>query len=174
MPEEVIKTITLLAAGGARRVFWYQLFDDRDPSDTSSESSEDYFGLAYFKQAGNLTGITKKKGADAYALCGKYIPGTLYRPDLPVRSGTGGGDIQAYCFEGTGTNALILWADLIEADGTKAVTVTLPGSGRTQYDIETGAATAVSGETSTYNLGRTPVFLTWKPAAGSSPSIYTQ
>jgi hypothetical protein len=171
MPEEVIKTITLLAAGGAARVFWYQLFDDRDYTDTTSTSSEDYFGLACFSPPA-VPVITKKKGADAFALCGKYIPGTVYRPDLPLRSNDGGG-IRAYCFQGPEQSALILWADTIEVSEAKAVMVTLPGTDQTRYDIETGASTVVSGETVTDNLGKAPLFLTWKPAAGSSPSVST-
>jgi hypothetical protein len=162
MPEEVIKTITLLAARGARHVFWYQLFDTgtRSPDD-----SEDWFGLAYYNSTGDV--ITEKKGLRAYALCGANIPGSLYRPDLPAGSVS---DVQAYCFQRGDTSSLILWADLLDADGTKTVTVTLPGSDQTEYNIDTGAGTGISG-TATYALGRTPVFLTWKPAAGSSPSI---
>jgi hypothetical protein len=171
MPEEVIKTITLLAARGAAHVFWYQLFDDRDVGDDSFTSSEEYFGLGYFKKTPNTGTITKKKGADAFALCGKYIPGTLYRPDLSV---TGSG-VQAYWFEGAEESALILWADTKAVGDTVPVTVTLPGTGWTRHNIEAevgadGSGTAVSDATATYNVGKTPVFLTWKPTA-KVPSV---
>ncbi|MDR2160236.1 MAG: hypothetical protein LBP23_09265 [Treponema sp.] len=160
-PEEVIKTITLLAARGARTAFWYQLFDE--DTDQVPEDAEDWFGLALYN-TGTQT-ITEKKGLRAYALCGKNIPGSLYRPDLAVPEG-----VQAYWFQKGETGSLIFWTDPLAADGTTAVTVRLPGSDQTRYDIVTGAGTAI-GANATYDVGRTPVFLTWKSAEGFSPSI---
>jgi hypothetical protein len=162
MPEEVIKTITLLAARGAAHVFWYELFDDNDHVVTDSE---DWFGLATYDSTTNV--ITKKKGADAFALCGKYIPGTVYRPV------TGGSGIQAYCFQGEEESALILWADTKAVSDTVEVEVTLRGTDWKQYDIVDGTGTALSGETVSLSLGKTPVFLSWKPAGKASPSIST-
>jgi hypothetical protein len=165
MHEEVVKTITLLAARGAARVFWYELFDDNAHV---AEDSEDWFGLATFNDS--TSAVTKKNGADAYGLCGKYIPGTVYRPDWPARKA--GSGIQAYCFQGPEQSALILWADTLATTDTKPVTVTLPGSDRMQHNIGDGTNTAVSSETVTYNVGTTPLFFTWKPA-GAAPSIST-
>ncbi|MDR0730389.1 MAG: hypothetical protein LBF63_01890 [Treponema sp.] len=160
MPEEVIKTITLLAARGAAHVFWYQLFD---PADKDVENSEDYFGLADYNSSTNA--ITKKKGADAFALCGKYIPGALYQPDLAV---TGSG-IQAYWFQGPEESALILWADTKAVGDTVPVTVTLPGTDWMRRDIVTGEGAEFLEET--IDVGKTPVFLSWKLAAKSVPSV---
>jgi hypothetical protein len=89
MPDEVVKTIALLAAEGARHVFWYQLFD---PPGKNPLESEDNFGLLE-------DDYTPKLGKEAYALCGRLIPGSTWRGDLPERSGLPD-TLRALYFEG--------------------------------------------------------------------------
>jgi hypothetical protein len=179
MPEEVVKTIVLLAAGGVQHVFWYQLFD---PNTQNAENSENWFGLAYYKPATNPDGITKKKGADAYALCGKYIQGTTYRGDLSIVSGVG--DVAAYYFEGkNGARTLVVWAEKISATATTDVRITLPGSGWKQYSLGDSGAWDPAGSVddlgqdltqgnNVYSVGKTPLFFTWTAeSAASTPRI---
>jgi hypothetical protein len=177
MPEEVIKTIVLLATGGAaRHIFWYQLFDPNSPV---AANSEDWFGFAYYKPPANASGITKKKGADAFALCAKYISGTTYRR-LPIVSGVSG--VESYYFEGkNGARTMVLWSSKIDATATTPVRVNLPGSGWRQYSLgEAGPWTAgssvaglgqdLSSGNNVYALGKTPLFFTWT-ADSALPSV---
>ena len=183
MPAEVVKTIVLMASRGVKHLFWYQLFDDLDNVDTPNpDNSEDWFGLAYYKPSSpnllnipaNATGITKKKGADAYALCGKYIQGTTWRR-LPLVSGPE--DVEAYYFEGkNGARTLVLWADRIDAAATAPARVTLPGSDQKRYSLgdsgpfTTGDDAASLGqpvpESGVYPVGSVPLFFTWTAESG--------
>jgi hypothetical protein len=195
MPEEVVKTIVLLATGGAaRHIFWYQTFDPIDDTSGSppnpepvDTNSEDWFGFAYYKPPAsnrlginNPNGITKKKGADAYALCARYIQGTTYRRDLAIVSGVDGA--QAYYFEGeNGARTLVLWSDKIDATATTPVRVKLPGSEWKQYSLgDAGVWNAgddvadlgqdLSSGDNVYALGKTPLFFTWT-ADSALPSV---
>jgi hypothetical protein len=177
MPAEVVKTIVLLAADGVEHIFWYQLFD---PNTQVNTDSEDWFGLAYYKPANNSNGITKKKGADAYALCGKYIQGATYRRNLPIVSGLG--DIAAYYFEGeAGARTLVLWAEKISATATAPARISLPGSGWKQYSLgDSGAwdpnssvdalGRDVPGN-AVYNVGNEPLFFTWTADSPALPRV---
>jgi hypothetical protein len=164
MPGEVVKTIVLLAAGGAKHVFWYQAFDNMPRGGSADENAEKWFGLAEW----NAGTITKKPGADAFALCAKYLQGTTYRPGWPLRSKSGG-NVQAYCFEGKETSTLVLWADTVTVTEQVPVTVTFPGAAE-RHQIETGTNTpgelpkdvAVSvAASSTVSVGAEPLFFTW-------------
>jgi hypothetical protein len=56
------------------------LFDRYNPEQQPSKTnSENYFGLVY-------PDYSYKKGAEAYALCGRYLAGKTYRPELPERN----------------------------------------------------------------------------------------
>jgi hypothetical protein len=177
MPEEVVKTIVLLATEGVRHIFWYQLFD---PNTQDSENSEDWFGLAYYKPTNNSNGITKKKGADAYALCGKYIQGATYRRNLPIGSGLD--DLEAYYFEREGgARTLVLWAEKISATEKARVRVSLPGSGWKQYGLGNSGAWSASDSvdnlgrdvpgSAVYEVGNVPLFFTWMADSAALPSI---
>jgi hypothetical protein len=75
-PAYVVKTITGIAARGARALLWYELFDSYNKGESPEPlNSEAYFGLVY-------PDYTKKKGAYAYMLCARYLEGKEYRPDL--------------------------------------------------------------------------------------------
>ena len=77
MPEMTVKTCALLAAEGAQKLFWYQLFD---PERREAANSEDWFGLVW-NRAG---GWQKKGGYFGYALCARHLPGkTLVARKFP-------------------------------------------------------------------------------------------
>ncbi|MDR2484842.1 MAG: hypothetical protein LBD55_05560 [Treponema sp.] len=164
IPDMMIKTVIPLLAGNAKHIFWYHLFDP--PSNRQDpEDSEDWFGLV-------KDDFEKKKGADAYSLVSKHIPGKTYYSLLPERSGIPD-SIRAYYFEGNdGKHTLIIWNDDPVSD--KQVTVTLPGSGGKTYDAQSGEPAAI-GETATVtlrsrfspnpNLG----FFTWENTDAAKP-----
>jgi hypothetical protein len=157
MPEEVVKAIVSLAVGGARHMFWYQLFD---PAERNPGDSEDYFGLVNHD-------YSYKQGADAYALCGRYIPGTTYRPALPEHSGNPG-SIQSFYFEGGEENTLVIWRDGGESEPIGA-RITLPGTGRQRHDPVTGKSEPIDGETTSISLGAIPHMYTWENRDRTNP-----
>jgi len=158
MPEMVTKTFTLLAEGGAKTLFWYQLFD---PAIRDNSNSEDWFGLVWKKSD---TGWIKKGGYWGYALCAKNLPGKTYKEmsypgsDIPDT-------IQTSYFEGDdGKRVLILWND---SNVTALnLTITLPGENRQLWNPANGSSTPVN-KSSSYTLyprdtyKRTLLFFTW-------------
>jgi hypothetical protein len=97
----VTRTLTLLAARGARAVFWYQLFDP-PKEERNSFNSEDFFGLAF-------PDYTMKRSAWKFAVCAKNIAGKIYDPAYPMRAGIKK-SIRAIYFEGEdGSHTLIVW-----------------------------------------------------------------
>jgi hypothetical protein len=163
MPEMVTKTITLLAVGGAQRIFWYELFDHGAAGDP--KDSEAWFGLVDFDT------FRKKGGADAYKLCAMNIPGKAWRSQYPMRSAKLPDFINAYYFEGdNGTHTLIIWNEVVVIP--QAVQVTLPGSGQKVWDLASGGFTPI-GEHSTYTLregvNESIQFFTWENSDPSKP-----
>ena len=167
MPLEVLKTITLLAAGGAQRIFWYELFDHGSGGNPSD--SEHWFGLL------NRDDFSKKGGADAYQLCALNFPGRTLRTALPERSGETG-DVAAYYFEGSdGKHTLVIWSNRLSR--LHALTVTLPGSNQMEWNIRTGIAASI-GERSQWTLQKEAAgeldftqlrFFTWENTDRSKP-----
>jgi hypothetical protein len=158
MPETVTKTVTLLAAAGAKKIFWYQLFD---PEDQNPKDSEDWFGLVE-------RNFTKKKGAQAYALCAKHLPGKTLR-----HGGIPGGEfpdsVESYYFEGAGgSRCLVLWNE----NTTASCTVNFPAAGKSDlkvHNVENGASSAFTGSATLYPRNtrqQTLLFLTWKESSG--------
>jgi hypothetical protein len=161
MPETVLKTIVLLTANGAQRLFWYHLFD---PGVQDNTDSEDWFGLIKRDLA-----WTWKGGAAAYRLAAKNIPGTVCK--TPERADLSDA-IQAYYFEGSdGRHTLVIWNDINIA---KDVRVYLPGVNQKVYNLTTGEAVSI-GETSIYTLkSKDEVnhfiqFFTWENPGSSLP-----
>jgi hypothetical protein len=151
MPEQVVKTIAGLAAAGAARVFWYQLFDplERDPDD-----SEDFFGLLN-------RDYSPKGGKEAYALCGRYIPGTVFRPGLP-KGVEQLPDIRAFYFEGQeGRNTLIIWKEG-DVPAPETLRIVLPGSGGRLHNPVDGSSEPLAGESTDVSVGRMPRIYTWE------------
>jgi hypothetical protein len=159
MPETVMQTIVLLTAEGARRIFWYHLFD---PSNQNNGDSEDWFGLV-------KNDFTLKGGAEAYRLAAQYIPGAICKtPERHDLSDL----IQAYYFEGYGRHALVVWntAGVVAKD----VRVYLPGTNQKVHDLATGEAKPIE-KTSTYTLkskdgvNNVIQFFTWDNPDPSQP-----
>ena len=167
MPDETVKTITIIAAEGARVMLWYEMFDhgvDGDPDD-----SEDWFGLV------DRDTLTKKGGGEAYQICAHNIPGKTLRRSLPVRSGLPD-HIVAYYFEGSnGEHTLIVWNDRQVTRPPQDIQVTLPGTGQKVWNVATGDSVPL-GETSEWTLktrdsdGNKPLqFFTWENSDLSKP-----
>ena len=146
-PAYVIKTWTLLAARGAQKIFWYQLFD---PEERKSGNSEDFFGLVRSKED------YSSKGAEAFRLCAEYLSGTTCYTSIPWL-GDLPNSIRAFYFEGDGRSALILWNDSL---GVKNLNLRLPGAGHISHDPVTGETSAIPPET-IVKTGNMPVFITW-------------
>jgi hypothetical protein len=151
MPETVAKTITLLAAGGARTFFWYHLFDD------------DSFGLL----DGSTLPWRKKGGYWAYALCANNLAGKVLRSyeDVSAPSTT-----RSFYFEGNdGSRVLIAWNE--SALFSKTISVKLPGVNHKRWNVVTGRSEDITGgtySTTLYASGRKDqatkpslLFLTW-------------
>jgi hypothetical protein len=159
-PEYIVKTLAGLAARGVRVNFWYELFDKYNRDEAPSRLNPSlHFGVAY-------PDYTRKRGAAAFALCGRYLAGTEYRP-LP----SGGEELPASLtrlyFRGSGgESVLLLWNDGAPA----ALRVSLPGTEQTRHDIISGAEEAVAGTTELL-VGRTPLILTWREAPDSPPPL---
>ena len=139
MPETVLLTLTLLTAAGADRILWYELFDHGDAADKSD--SENWFGLI------NRDNFEKRKGAFAYRLFARNIPGTDCK--IPERQGLPD-SLRAYYFESPGGRCtLIVWNETVVIP--RQVEVYLPGSDQRVYDIATGESTPM-GKTGRYTL----------------------
>lgn len=150
-PGHVVKTLTGLALRGAKICCWYQLFNPHTQDESwSSLDSEQHFGLAY-------PDYTLKKGAAAYALCGRYLAGTEYRPEFPVRHKVPA-TVESLYFRGKGNaNTLIVWNRGLTPARLR---VTLPGTGQQLHDIVSGEGRELEEKPSLL-IGPTPLIITW-------------
>jgi len=150
-PSRIVKTFTLLAAGGAKRVFWYQMFDAPNPS---KSNSEDFFGLV--RSENDYT----SKGAEAFRLCASYISDSvcysLTQDNLPA-------SLRVFWFKREDGGALILWKD---GFGSTQVSMKLTGTEHLQHNIDTGSASFINSDI-TIKAGSKPVFITWRTAQDS-------
>jgi hypothetical protein len=158
MPSYVVKTLTGLAARGARTVFWYELFDTYNAGKSPTPlNSEQFFGLAY-------PDYSWKKGAAAYQLCSRSIAGTEYLPELPARTGLPD-SVESFYFRGKdNSNTLILWNN---KKPVLSLRIIISGSGLL-HDIVSGAGESIFREI-TIELGDTPQILTWHDEDEFSP-----
>ena len=155
MPEATVKTITLLAAAGARHIFWYEMFDYGKNS--RANDSEAWFGLVDFDT------FIKKGGGQAYQLCARNFPGKTFRHNLIDLSNVPD-TIAAYYFQGAdGKHALVIWDN--RPLWSRQIIVTLPGTNRQVWDIA-ACKPASAGESSAYTLqrgaGKSLLFFTWE------------
>jgi hypothetical protein len=152
-PSYVVKTIVGAAARGARALLWYELFDSQNEGQAGDKKwdSERFFGLAY-------PDYTRKNGAWAYELCARFLPGSRYSGDLPLRENIPR-NIVSFCFlENTsGYNTLILWND---QNRTQTVNIQLPAPALV-HDITTGQNRPLSAETA-IEVGKQPLIITWR------------
>jgi hypothetical protein len=149
-PAYVVKTITGIAARGARALLWYELFDSYNKGESPEPlNSEAYFGLVY-------PDYTKKKGAYAYMLCARYLAGKEYRPDLIEKINIPKSLISFYFAGKEGNNTLVLWNDKKSA---VKIHISL-GNTAFLHDVSTGEKTAIPGETE-LDIDYMPVIITW-------------
>jgi hypothetical protein len=150
-PGHIVKTLTGLAVRGAKICCWYQLFNPHNKDEPRSPlDSEQYFGLAY-------PDYTLKKGAAAYALCGRYLAGTEYRPEFPIRDRIPS-TIESLYFRGKDRqNTLILWNKGLFP---LRLELKLPGTGQRRHDIVSGEGQALE-ERALLVCRTTPVIITW-------------
>ncbi|MDR1307582.1 MAG: cellulase family glycosylhydrolase [Treponema sp.] len=152
-PEYIVKTLSGLAARGVRNAVWYELMDEYNRDEAPDRwNPSHFFGLVYPDKS-------LKPGAEAFMLTAGYLRGAEYRPDLPVRENTDEKITSLFFKRPDGTNVLLLWNN---ASGEKALDLTVSGGAELfRRDISGGEAVPLSGET-TLNIGRDPVFITWK------------
>jgi hypothetical protein len=149
-PSYVVKTITGIAARGARALLWYELFDSYNKGESPEPgNSEAYFGLLY-------PDYGRKKGFYAYSLCANYLAGREYRPGLIEKNNIPETLIVFYFAGKEGNNTLVLWNDKKSAI---KVHVALGNPGLL-HDVSTGEHTAIPGKTEV-DIGYTPVIITW-------------
>jgi hypothetical protein len=145
-PSSVVKTLTLLAAGGAKKVFWYQMFDASNPT---KSNSEDFFGLV--RSENDYT----SKGAEAFRLCALYISDSVCysytENNLPA-------SLRVFWFKRENGGTFVLWKD---GFGSEQVSLKLPGTDHQQHDIVTGSAGLINSDI-TIKVGNSPVFITWR------------
>jgi hypothetical protein len=149
-PSYMVKTITGIAARGARALLWYELFDSYNKGESKEpRNSEAYFGLLY-------PNYSRKKGFYAYSLCAKYLAGREYRPDLIEKNNIPKSLIAFYFAGKEGNNTLVLWND---KKSTLKIHLSLGNPGLA-HDVSTGKNTAIPGETD-LGVGYAPVIITW-------------
>jgi hypothetical protein len=160
-PAYIVKTLAGLAVRGAGISFWYELCDTYNPRAARSLlDSELYFGLAY-------PDYTPKKGAAAYALCGRYIAGAEYRPEFPHRDKVPS-TVESLYFRGKDrSNTLILWN---EGDQPVRLGMTLPGTGQRLHDIVSGAGEDVEEQTALI-IDANPRIITWISGERREPPV---
>jgi len=158
-PSYVIKTIAGAAARGTRALLWYELFDsyNREEIHPRTINSEKFFGLAY-------PNFQKKNGATAYELCAKYLPGSVYTSELPLKENIPS-SIVAFCFLGgiSGNNTLIIWND---SNRTQKLKIQLK-SNALLHDISNGNTFSLPLE---LEIKKEPLFITW--SGEEIPRIY--
>ena len=160
LPSYVVRTIVGSAARGARILLWYDFFDHFNegevPKGTSlTKRTEASYGLVY-------PNFQRKNGSFAYELCARFIPGSIYTPELPLRENIPGNIISFTFMNGTyGHNSLILWNDRA---GIINVNLQLPGP-VISHDISTGDSRILSSEAfaeMSLEIGTQPLFITWQ------------
>jgi len=157
LPSYVVKSITGAAARGAKNLLWYQLFDRHNEHEVPPDAwwdSERFFGLVY-------NDYQRKDGAWAYELCARYLPGSRYIPELPLRENIAD-SIVSFCFlDGiAGSNTLILWND---RSRVQKVYLHLEAPALL-HDITTGNSRPVTPET-VLEIGKQPIIVTWQGTA---------
>ena len=158
MPETTVKTLAILAAEGARKIIWYEMFDHGAAGDP--DDSEDWFGLV------DRDTLIKKGGGQAYEICAHNIPDRTLRHSKLKLSGLPD-YITAYYFEGAnGKHSLVIWTN--RQSRSQNIQVTLPGTAQKVWDVAAGTSSPIA-ETSTYTLktrdnegNKSLQFFTWE------------
>ena len=148
----IIKTIAPAAARGTRVIIWYDFRDSYKYGEyPNTFDSEYYFGLVY-------KDFTRKSGAWAYELCARYLPGSRYNPELPLKEGVKS-NIVTLCFTGneSDTNTLIIWNDI---NIKQKIKVAIPAT-ITIHDISSADNYSLPDE-AILDISGKPVFITWQ------------
>jgi hypothetical protein len=154
-PARIIKILSGLAAHGAHRIFWYELFDEYNVGQEKSKmNSEDFFGLVY-------PDYSYKKGAYAYALCAKHLAGTTYMPNYLKKTH---GIVSMYFQKLSGKNVLILWK---EGGGSASVRLLMPGTNQIMHDISSMDTVSLQSEVD-IKITQAPLFFTWDAVSGKA------
>ena len=151
-PSYVIKTIAPAAARGTRVFIWYDFKDSYKLGEyPNTYDSERYFGLVY-------SDFTRKNGAWAYELCARYIPGSQYNPELPLKEGIKS-NIVTLCFtkNESDTNTLIIWNDI---NTKQKIKVSIPTT-ITIHDISSSDNYSLT-DVAIVEITDKPVFITWQ------------
>ena len=168
LPSYVIKNIVGSAARGARVLLWYDFFDHYNegevPKGTSlTKRTEISYGLVY-------PDYGRKNGSFAYELCARFLPGSIYTPELPIRENIPASIVSFTFINGnTGDSTLVLWND---STGIINVNLQIPETAII-HDISTGLNRTLSTESSmgvSLEIGTRPLFITWQ--GPGIPRIY--
>ncbi|GBU28542.1 hypothetical protein R84B8_02102 [Treponema sp. R8-4-B8] len=152
LPSYVIKTIAPAAARGTRALIWYHFKDSYKFDEyINTINSEYYFGLVY-------SDFIRKDGAWAYELCARYLPGSRYYPELPIKEDVKS-NIVTLCFIGNESNAntLIIWNDV---NIKQKIKVSIPTT-ITIHDISSVDNFSLLDE-AIVEISHKPVFITWQ------------
>jgi len=152
LPSYVIKTIAPAAARGTRVIIWYEFIDTYIFGEYSNTfNSESHFGLVY-------SDFTRKNGAWAFELCARYLPGTQYNPELPLKEDIKS-NIVTLCFTGneSNTNTLIIWNEI---NNKQKIKVSIPAT-ITIHDISSADNYSLSNEVILETSDK-PIFITWQ------------
>ncbi|WP_461255421.1 hypothetical protein [Treponema sp. R80B11-R83G3] len=152
LPSYVIKTIAHAAVRGTRVLIWYDFKDSYKFGEYPNKfNSEMYFGLVY-------SDFSRKSGAWAYELCARYLPGTRYNPELPLKEGIKS-NIVTLCFIGneSDTNTLIIWNDVNIKQKIKVAIQAVISI----HDISSADNYSLSDE-AIVEISNKPVFITWQ------------
>ena len=153
-PAYVVKTLAGSAARGIDALLWYQLFDRYNRGEVPREArrdSEAFFGLVY-------PNFERKDAAWAFELCARFLPGSRFVPQYPIRENIPS-HIVTFCFlEGiTGDNTLIIWNDRRRL---QRINLSLAAPAYI-HDITNGQASPLPPEI-TLEVGRQPIMITWQ------------
>ena len=158
LPSYVVKTIVGSASRGAKALLWFQFSDNYIEGEYPNKiDSELYFGLIFGD-------YTRKNGAWAYQVCSRYLPGSRYVPELPIKERIPS-NINSFCFtNGINGNALILWNNI---NIRQRVRLSL-SSLFYLHNISNGNYSELSNEV-ILDITSEPLFITWQ--GSSVPKI---
>jgi hypothetical protein len=168
-PAAIIKTLAGLAARGAGKIFWYELYDTFNAGAENSRgklprklprNAEDFFGLAHPDNS-------YKSGAFAFRLCARYLAGTTYLPNDTQKLPRG--IVSMHYKKENGEQVLILWK---EGFGSVSAQLSLPGSAQTRHVISAKESFPAPAQ-SRITINAEPLFFTWTADSAAAPPRIT-
>ena len=159
-PEYIVKTLSSLAArsGKIRNIIWYELMNNENQGEGNLNPLT-YMGLMYPNKI-------FKPGAESFMLTAGYLEDSLYDPALPVREGIKNKVTSLYFSKENEEKILILWKD---GAGKERIRLSVPNAEYvSRHDLYNREIIMLSEETD-LEVGRLPLFITWK--GSSAPMI---